>query len=58
VFCASLLFFFRAIFLDAHLAELLSTARRWRDVIATGIAASRVATLWNKLQSYTSSMRA
>jgi hypothetical protein len=26
----------RKIFLDAHLAELLSTARRWRDLIATG----------------------
>jgi hypothetical protein len=38
-FCCSLLL---AIFLDAHLAELLSTARRWRDLIATGIAASRV----------------
>src|SRR5436305_8425834 len=33
-------FSLRANFLDAHLAELLSTARRWRDLIATGNAAS------------------
>jgi hypothetical protein len=41
-----------AIFLDAHLAELLSTARRWRDLIATVIATNRVATLWNRPWSY------
>jgi hypothetical protein len=59
VFCSAfLLFFFASDFLDVHLAELLSTARRWRDLIATGNAAGPVATLWNQPWSYTSSMRA